>query len=444
MPAELIGSIGKETTEPSAGQEMNPMAEMLDHYLSCRYLERGQIVSGVVVRVSPNEIIVDIGAKCEGVVPERDLERMSPSDRDAVQVGDEVLVYVVNPEDDYDNIILSLSRAQLARDWREVQRLLESQEIIERPVVGYNKGGVIVHVGEVRGFVPGSQLDISHIADQPTSARPRPAQTSSSVEPSAGPGSEDRWASLIGETLQLKVIEVDQERNRLIFSERAALRDWRKSQRERLLKELNEGDLRQGRVINLADFGAFVDIGGMDGLVHLSELSWKRVAHPREVVEVGQEVEVYVLRVDRERQRVALSLKRLQPDPWVSVEERYQEGQLVEGVITRLTKWGAFASIAGDEAIEGLIHISELDDSPVVHPRDVVQPGQVVTLRVIGVDETRHRLALSLKQTAPGEYMGRDWKAALAVEQPESESSLSVALSEAMEPSEGAEGRDPL
>jgi len=401
--------------ESSVGREMNPMAEMLEGYLSRDRLERGQIVPGIVVRVGPSEIIVDVSAKCEGIVPEHDLEKLSQEDRDAVHVGDEVFVCVVNPGDADGNITLSLSRAQIARDWREAQRLLEGQEIIESEVTGCNKGGVIVHVGRVRGFVPGSQLTASRIADQSA----------------ASPGGEDRWAVLVGETLRLKVIEVDQKRNRLILSERAALRDWQKSQRERLLNELTEGDVCRGRVINLVDFGAFVDLGGMDGLVHLSELSWRRVTHPREVVEVGQEVEVYVLGVDRERQRVALSFKRLQPDPWASIEERYHEGQLVEGAVTRLTKWGAFASIVGDEAIEGLIHVSELDEAPVVHPRDVIQPGQVVTLRVLGVDGARHRLALSLKQVAQGEYMDQDWKAVLAAEQSEPESPLSVALSEA-------------
>ncbi len=415
MPAERIGSIGGETMEPSADQGTNPMAEMLELYLSCRRLERGQIVPGTVVRVNPNEFIVDVGAKCEGIVPEHDLEQLSLADRNAIQVGDEVLVYIANPGDDNGNIILSLSRAQIAHEWREMQRLLGSQEIIEREVIGCNKGGVIVRVGELRGFVPGSQLTLSRVANRPP----------------AGSGDEDRWSALIGENLQLKVIEVDQERNRLIFSERVALRD---SQRGRLLNELTEGDVRQGRVTNLVDFGAFVDLGGMDGLVHLSELSWKRVAHPREVVEVGQEVQVYVLRVDRERQRVALSFKRLQPDPWASIAERYQEGQLVEGVITRLAKWGAFASMVGDEAIEGLIHISELDEGTVVHPREVVQTGQVVTLRVIGVDGARHRLALSLKQAAQGEFIGQDWKEVLAAGQPESPSPLSAALSEAMKP----------
>jgi len=389
------------------------MSELLESYLSCQSLEQGTIVSGTVVRVSSGEIIVDVGAKCEGIVTEYDLSRLTPEERKAIRVGDEVLVYVVSTDDAGEDIILSISRAKIAKEWREAQSLLESQEIIESKVTGCNKGGVIVHVGRLRGFVPGSQLDASRTGRQSDST-----------------GDDDRWAALVGETLRLKVIEVDRQRNRLILSERAALRDWRRSQRERLLNELTEGDIRNGRVINLADFGAFVDIGGIDGLVHLSELSWKRVEHPREVMDVGQEVEVYVLGVDRQRQRVALSLKRLQPDPWDSVAERYQEGQLVEGTITRLAKWGAFASIVGDEAIEGLIHVSELDDGPVVHPRDVIQPGQVVTLRVIGVDASRHRMALSLKQVVQGEYLDQDWEAMLAAEQPEMESPLSAMLSE--------------
>lgn len=390
------------------------MAEMLEEYLSSHRLERGQIVSGVVVRVTPSELVVDVGAKCEGIVQERDLERLSQEERDGIKVGDEIYVCVVNLEDANGNMILSVSRAQMARDWRKARRLLKSQEVVEAKVTACNKGGVLVHFGRVRGFVPGSQLSAHHQACQ-----------------SSGSSGDDRWADVVGQTLGLKVIEVDQQRNRLIFSERAALRELRESQRERLLEELTEGDIHQGRVVNLVDFGAFVDLGGLDGLVHLSELSWKRVSHPREVVEVGQEVEVYVLSVDRDRQRVGLSLKRLQPDPWASVEERYQEGQLVEATITRLTKWGAFASIVGDEVIEGLIHISELDEGQVVHPRDVVQPEQVVTLRVISVDGERHRLGLSLKQVVQGEYMEQDWEAVLAADQPETESSLSVALSDA-------------
>jgi small subunit ribosomal protein S1 len=418
MPAEAIDSEGSTTQQ--TGSMANPMAEMLESYLSCPELKRGQIVSGTVVRIDPNDIVVDIGAKCEGIVTERDLQHLSPEDRDAIQVGDEILVSVINPEDASGNIVLSISRAQLERDWYDAQQILQDQKTIERRVVSCNKGGTIVQFGRIRGFVPGSQLAASHVANVRSSAA----------------GDDSRWASLIGETLHLKVIEVDRKRNRLILSERAAMRDWRKSQRERLMGEIKEGDVRSGKVINLADFGAFVDIGGVDGLVHLSELSWKRISHPREVVEVGQQVDVHVIKVDQERQRIALSIKRLLPDPWSSAEERYQEGQLVEGVITRLAKWGAFASIVGDEGIEGLIHISELTNTPIIHPREILKPDQVVTLRVIGLDPQHHRLSLSLKQVTDGEFRGEDWKALLAANQTESPTNLSVSLSQAIDQSD--------
>lgn len=396
----------------------SPMAEMIEQYLSCGDLEHGQIVKGTIVRISPTEVIVDVGAKCEGIVPERDLELLSPAERAALAVGSEVMAYIVTPEDANGDIILSLSRAQASRDWLTAQQFLESQQIIEREVIGYNKGGVIVQIGKIRGFVPGSQLAVS-----------RATQASNDSE-------ETRWSHLVGQTLSLKVIEVDVKRNRLILSERAALQGQRESQRDKLLRELTEGAVLHGRVINLVDFGAFVDIGGIDGLVHLSEISWKRISHPREELQVGQEVEAYVLSVDQERKRVALSLKRLQPDPWKSATQRYREGQLVEGVITSLAKWGAFASIVNDEGVEGMIHISELSDTPIVHPREVVKPGQVVTLRVLGLDAEHRRLALSLKQAAAEEYIGQDWKAALADDRPTSESALSVALSEAIKSSE--------
>ena len=444
MTAEQSMFAERKTTGDSAHQGANLMAEMLENYLSCQRLERGKIVPGTVVRVGSSDIVVDVGAKCEGIVPESDLARLSPADREAICEGDEILVYVINAGDDNDDIILSLSRAQVVRDWKETQRIHDNQEIIECEVIDYNKGGVIVRVGKLRGFVPGSQLDTAHLVDRQVSARSGGQAPGGS---SANPGDDDRWASLVGKTIQLKVIEVDRERNRLILSERAALREWRESQRKKLLAELCEGDVRRGRVINLADFGAFIDIGGLDGLVHLSELSWTRVDHPGEVMKIGQEIDVYVLGVDQERQRVALSIKRLQSDPWDSIEERYQEGQLVEGTITRLAKWGAFARIIGDEAIEGLIHVSELDVGHVVHPREVIQPGQVVTLRVIGVDASRHRMALSLKQVAQGEYLEQDWEAMLAAEQPQPASSLSAALSETaiiQESDPAAEGQNEI
>ncbi|HDQ73108.1 MAG TPA: S1 RNA-binding domain-containing protein [Chloroflexi bacterium] len=426
MPAERFMPVEENGTEENA--QANLMAQMLEDYLSCEQLKRGEIVSGVVVRANDHEVIVDIGAKCEGIVPDYDLERLSQEEREMIQEGEEVMVFVVNPEDADDNIILSLSRAQIAQDWRKMKRLLKTQQIIESEVTGCNKGGLLVQIGKLRGFVPGSQLDATRVLRQ---------------APSGSEG-ENRWAPLVGETIKLKVIEVDRQRNRLILSERAALRDWRKNQRERLLDELEEGEVRKGRVVNLVKFGAFVDMGGIDGLIHLSELSWKRVEDPREVVDVGQEVEVYVLSVDRERERIALSLKRLQDDPWESVEERYQEGQLVEGVVTRLTKWGAFASIVGDEAIEGLIHISELDEGQVHHPRDVVEADQVLVLRVIGIDEDRHRMALSLKQVDQGVYLDQDWQTMVEKQKTEPSSALSAALTDSRlaERQEGLDQQD--
>jgi len=411
MPDQWIKSTGNK----SNNQDANPMAEMLDQYLSTRSIERGQVVSGVVVRIGDKDVIVDIGAKCEGIVPEQDLRQLSPAERETIQEGDEVLVYVVDTESgDNDNITLSLYRARKERDWREAQQLLEEQEIIEKEVVDCNKGGVIVQFGNLRGFVPGSLLARSRIAEQPDSDS----------------DGEKRWAAVVGKTLPLQVIEVDQQNSRLVLSEQAAMR----VRGDELLKELREGEVRQGQVTNLTNFGAFVNLGGIDGLVHLSELSWKRVSHPSEMIKVGQKVKVHVLKVDQERKQVALSLKSLQPDPWDSIEEHYQEGQVVKGTITRLTKWGAFASIVDDEAIEGLIHISELANNHITHPREVVKPGQVVTLRVIGVEKDRHRMALSLKQAVQGELADSDWEAEL--EQPEVETALAAALSEAKKESE--------
>jgi small subunit ribosomal protein S1 len=318
----------------------------------------------------------------------REMESMSREARSRLSVGDEVEVYVVNPEDRDGNIILSIARAEEEIDWRWAESLLESQEVLEGEISGYNKGGLLVQMRRVRGFVPASQLD--------------------NIRRDIRYGSE-RWAHMVGEQIQAKVIEVDRSRNRLILSERAAMKEWREAQKDRLLEELQEGEVRDGRVINLADFGAFVDLGGADGLVHLSELSWKRVAHPREVVNVGDEVKVYVLNVDRERRRIGLSLKRLEPDPWMTIEQTFQVGTLVEGTVTKLTKFGAFARLTGLDDIEGLIHISELSEEHIEHPSEVVSEGQMVTMRVIRIEAQRRRLGLSIKRVDSDEYADADW-----------------------------------
>jgi len=381
----------------SCSTDDHPMARLLDQYAPASRLKRGQIVKGTIVRVGLDVIVVDVGAKCEGTISGRELEKLEPELVASLKPGDEVSVYIVNPEGPCGEVVLSLARARQEEGWRMAAALLESKEVVELEVTNCNRGGLIVRLGATRGFVPASQL-------APSRGIPRMSD----------PSCQEALTSLVGSRLQLQVIEADREKNRLILSERAALARRRREEAHQLLASLQEGDVRRGTVSNLTHFGAFVDLGGLDGLLHVSEISWQPVGHPGDVLEVGQEVEVMVLSVDRERQQVALSMKRLEPDPWATVGQRYQVGQLVRGRITRLTKWGAFARIVGDEAIEGLIHVSELDEQRVVHPRDVVQPGEVLTLRVVRLEPERHRMALSRKQVVGGEEADVDWRADLA------------------------------
>jgi small subunit ribosomal protein S1 len=401
------------TAQPPEGE--HPMTRLLEQYLPERRLKAGQIVRGTVVRVDPGMIVVDVGAKCEGTITGRELERIAPEVLASLKPGDEVAVYILDPESECGEIALSFVRAQQEEGWLQAEALLRSQETIELEVIGSNRGGLIVRLGGTRGFVPASQLDLGRNI-------PRISDMNCS----------EALAGLVGCRMRLQVIEADRERSRLILSERAAISRQQIERANSLLESLREGERRKGRVSNLTNFGAFVDLGGLDGLLHLSEISWKSVSHPSEVLKVGQEIEVMVLGVDRERRQVALSLKRLQEDPWVGIDQRYQVGQTVTARVTRITKWGAFARLVDDEAIEGLIHVSELDEQHVVHPRDVVRPGQELTLRIVRIEPERHRLALSLKQVAAGEEAGSDWKSDyMAVEQPPPESPIATAFQEA-------------
>jgi small subunit ribosomal protein S1 len=353
------------------------MADLLAQEESIiRTVRPGEIVKGVVARKRPTEILVDIGAKSEGIVEAKDLGNLSAEELAAIKVGDTIPVFVISVENDQEetHILLSLSQARVEKDWEEAERLFAGGQVIESTVIGNNKGGLIVSFGQVRGFVPGSQLVNAQFS---------------------GPTKPDRWNQMMGEKLSLKIIEVDRERNRLILSERAAAEEARKN-KANLLADIKEGDVRTGRVTSLAEFGAFVDIGGVDGLIHLSELAWTRVSHPREVLKVGEEVKVHVLSVDRDQQRVALSLKRLQPEPWGQVFEYYQINQVVDAVITKLTNFGAFARI--DDRIEGLIHISEISHKNITHPREAIAEGQTVQVRIIHIDPDRRRMGLSMKQ----------------------------------------------
>jgi len=377
MQGQKFANAGVGDNPPEAA--VHPMAQFLEEELTLGLPKRGDVVEGTIVEIHPTEVFVDIGYKREGIVTSRDLEGLDSETRKSLKVGTKVRVYVVRTEDREGNLILSLRRARMEEDWNEAQRLYDEDEILEEAVVGFNRGGLIVNVGQIRGFLPASQVVSVRVSRDGTDEE-----------------REEALNSVVGTKLRLKIIEIDRRRNRLILSERAAVRMWRKEQKDRLLESLQPGDVRKGIVSSLCDFGAFVDLGGADGLVHLSELSWKRVNHPRQILKVGQEVDVYVIDVDPERRRIALSMKRLQQEPWVKVAEKYSVGQVVPATVTKLTDFGAFARL--DDYIEGLVHISELSEEHISHPSEVLAEGEQVNLRIIRIEPDRQRIGLSLKR----------------------------------------------
>lgn len=352
--------------------------------------QRGEVIDGTVLSTSPTEVRMGLGDGHEGVIPGRELERMQREQIEQLQPGAVIPVYVVNPHDHQGNIRLSVTHAQEELDWRKAEACHKSQEVFESLIAGYNKGGLIVRFGLVRGFVPQSQ-----IGNERRSA--------------SGSTPQERWGGMVNQPIAVKVIEVDRSRNRLILSERAAAREQRESRKEKLVQELRVGEVREGRVVSLVDFGAFVDIGGAEGLVHLTEISWQHVNHPRDALKVGEEVRVEVISVDTGRKRIGLSIRRQAADPWDTVAIDYKVGQLVQGLVTKLTNFGAFARLVDAPEIEGLIHISELSEQRISHPRDVVKEGETLTLRVVKMDVAARRLGLSLKAVNSAEYLDQDW-----------------------------------
>jgi small subunit ribosomal protein S1 len=343
--------------------------------------QRGELRDGMVMQVEDNGILVSIGTKREGVIPSSDLRQMGDEFLSALKVGDTIQVYVQEPENREGDLILSLTMVQVAKDWEHAEQLFKDGGITRCKVIGFNKGGLLVQFNRIRGFVPASQVAQLHGR---TAAEER----------------QQALQKMVNQEIPLKVIEVDRERNRLVLSERSATQEWRKAQKQRLLTELQPGDVLSGRVNQLTNFGAFIDLGGADGLAHISELSWQRVNHPREVLQPGQEVKVVVVEIDRERERIGLSIRQLQANPWDTIDQRYALGQLVSGPVTNVTPFGAFVQV--EEAVEGLIHASELDVDPQTQPRDVLQPGQTVTAKVISLDRQRQRMGLSLRRVNEG------------------------------------------
>jgi len=358
------------------------MGMLLEEYADDHRFRRGDIIDGVIASINPKSILIDIGGKSDAVVHPREVEKMSSTDLSSLKPGQDVSVYVVENDND-GTMIVSLARAAQQDDWLEARRLMEKNEAVDLAVVDTNKGGVIVRLGELRGFVPGSQLMPNWRRYQDTEYPER------------------RWRALMGKMLKLSVIEVTPERNRLIFSERGAYN--RRATKRKILESLQVDSVEKGVVSNIVPFGAFVNVKGVDGLLHVSELSWKRVNDPHEILQVGQTIEIYVLDIDLDKERLGLSLKRLIPDPWSAVDEVCEVGQLVDVTIVNLTPFGAFAALVDRPELEGLIHISELSHATINHPEEVVAVGQHCTVRVISVKPDQRRIAFSLKSAAASE-----------------------------------------
>jgi small subunit ribosomal protein S1 len=388
--AENVEEDAPVETEIIPDDEPTTMEEAMAGDLGLPTFKKGEVIEGTIISTSPTAVMVDVGGKSEGIIPGNELERMNRETLETLKPGAQIPVYVVNPHDRNGNVLLSVNRALEELDWKNAEYRV-SQQVYESHVSGYNKGGLIVRFGRVRGFVPQSQIG---------------ADRRQGIE---GETPEERWGSMVNDAIAVKVMEVDRARNRLILSERAAAREVRESRKESLISDLQVGDVRVGRVVSLVDFGVFVDIGGAEGLVHLTELSWQHLTHPKELVKVGQEVKVEVISIDPKRKRIGLSMKRQEADPWDAVAINYSIGQLVQGTITKLTKFGAFAQVVDAPEIEGLIHISELSEQRVNHPREVVNEGDTLTLRVVKMDIENRRLGLSLKRVNSAEYLDMDW-----------------------------------
>jgi small subunit ribosomal protein S1 len=344
-------------------------------------VEDGMIVMGTVVKIDKDEVLLDIGYKSEGVIPSRELSiRNDVNPFDVVKMGEEIEALVLQKEDREGRLLLSKKRAQYERAWGSIEKIKDDEGVVEGPVIEVVKGGLIMDIG-LRGFLPASLVELRRVRD---------------LQP------------YVGRVLQAKIIELDKNRNNVVLSRRAYLEETQKEQREDFLANLKPGDIREGVVSSVVSFGAFVDLGGMDGLIHVSELSWKHVDHPGSVVAVGDNVTVKVLDVDHERERISLSLKATQQDPWQEFASTHRIGELVYGRVTKLVPFGAFVQVG--DGIEGLVHISEMSAHHVDSPEQVVTPGEELWVKIIDLDLARRRISLSIKQAAEGGELAEEYR----------------------------------
>lgn len=371
-PLAVSASSSSHSSDPRSSAFF---AQLLDEqHALVRSLQYGDTLDGVIMAIRPDQILIDISHKSEGVVTSREMQTLTSDERDALVVGGTVLVFVVQAEDDQGRVVLSLDRARQELSWRNLQRIADEAGTIEATIVNYNKGGLLVNLDGVRGFIPTSQIS------------------------GIGRGSEAQkqtdMARMVGNTVRLKIVEMSRQRNRLILSERQANVATRDQRKDVLLGEITVNDTREGVVTSVCDFGVFVDIGGADGLVHLSELSWSRVRHPSDLFRVGDRTTVMVMSVDANHRRIALSIKRTQPEPWSNADTLFHANQVISGMITQVADFGIFVRLA--DGIEGLIHISELNNTP-AEQRPALDVGENITVRVVRVDVGRRRIGLSLQ-----------------------------------------------
>ncbi len=407
--------------EGSGGLLMEVDGKVVPNYAATMVsFEEGDVVKGHVVRIDKDEVLVDIGYKSEGVIPSHELSiRKSVNPADEVEIGEEVDALVLTKEDNEGRLVLSKKRARFEKAWRRIEAAAESGEPVEGNVIEVVKGGLILDLG-VRGFLPASLVDIRRVHN---------------------------LEEFTGQTLECKVIELNRSRNNVVLSRRAVLEEERKEVREQILGRLEAGQVVEGKISNIVDFGAFVDLDGIDGLIHISELSWSHVNHPSEAVAIGDTVRIKVLDIDRDRQRISLGLKQTQEDPWQRVISAHRPGDVLEGAVTKVVAFGAFVEIL--PGVEGLVHISELADHHVESPSEVVEPGTKLNVKILEIDEERRRLSLSIKQVAEGKMamgdLGEQIDAAAGAEASAEDSEESTAGPVAAEDSSSSQaaGEEP-
>ena len=389
---EQDASVNEEKTiEPV--EDNRKMAALLDaEGLTFDFPKAGEIRDGVIASLTEGQILVSVGAKSEGIITGKEYEAIPASLLSTLKVGNSIPVFVITPEDSSGNLVLSFTKAVEEQAWGEAEAYMKAGEVVDSTIISFNKGGLIVPLSTIRGFIPASQLSMSRRLSI------------------SGETPEAKYKEMIGQPIKVNVIEVDRERHRLILSERAASNETRDMIRDKVMEDLAEGDVKVGRVTSLADFGAFVSIGGADGLVHLSECSWEHINHPSEVLKVGDEVKVKVISIDRDRKRIGLSIRQLKGDPWADQVAALKVGQLVQGEITRLTNFGAFARLDLPGDLEGLIHVSEISDKRIEHPKEVLKVGEMVSLRIIKIEDDTHRIGLSMRKVDSPAFTDQDWK----------------------------------